>query len=191
MKKILIYATIIVLTIVITVGATYAYFSASTNSNNMNSGSSQIEIIYTNGNKIEGDMNLSTDKEGGRNTTVNVRQTTNSVPTELNLFLNVDQITSALAVEGLVWEVYKTYDGITTFVDSGTFLDCGDKGETKSKCTNGDRLYLVTDYALSTTNTAFTVYVWLDGNKVGNEVIGATFSGTIAAESNEITGNLS
>lgn len=191
MKKIVIYTLIILLIIAITVGATYAFFSAQTNTDDMDSGTTEIEIIYNGGKKIEGNMDLVTSKEGGYNTTVNIRETEESVHATANLFINVDQITSSIATEGLIWEVYKTFNGTTSFVNSGTFVECGALGATKSKCKAGDKLYMVTDYELSTESTAFTIYIWLNGDKVGNEVLGATFSGTIATETNKITGDLS
>ena len=191
MRKIFIYMSTIFLLTIITAGATYAYLVSITNSNvnTVIGEGAEINVLYTGGKAIEGLISMTEDKSGGLNTTVNISLDASSVVVKSNLYININQITSALATEGFVWEVYKTVNGVESFVNSGTFLDC-ESGDTTKKCAAGDRLYIVNDYVLSTTNTAFTVYVWLDGNKVGNEVMGATFSGTIAAESEKFTGKL-
>lgn len=188
MKKIMIYILLILLLTIITAGATYAYLAASTNSviNVITGESAQLVVNYTGGKKIEGSMSLSKDKTGGHNTTVNISIAENSVIAKADLFININSISSSLATEGLIWEVYKTINGTESFVGSGTFATC----YSGTKCSNGDKMLIVNDYVLSTTNTAFTVYVWLNGDKVGNEVIGATFSGTISAETEEYTGEL-
>ena len=189
MKKITIYITIILLITVITAGSTFAYLISTTNSgiNTVTTEGAEIKVLYTGGKKLEGLISLSEDKTGGINTTVNISLEEDSAPVKTNLFINVDQITSTLATSGFKWEVYKNNE--TTPFSTGDFLGCKN-GNTTKKCAKGDKLYIVNDYKTLTTNTSFTVYVWLDGHIVGNEVIGATFSGTIAAESEKFTGDL-
>lgn len=191
MKKGIIYISVILLLAIVTSGATYAYLTAVTNSgtNTVSTSGAKIEVVYSGGTAIEGPISMSLDKSGGLNTTVNIRITENSVAAKANLFINVNQITSSLATDALIWEVYKTVDGVESFVGSGTFLDCKATDGVK-QCASGDKLYIVNDYLLSTTDTAFTVYIWLNGDKAGNEVLGATFKGTIGAESEEFTGIL-
>lgn len=191
LKKIVINITIILLITIITVGATFAYLSATTNSdrNVITSDSAQLIVKYTGGMHIDGTISMSKDKTGGRNTTVNISQDENSVNAKANLFINIDSISSQLATEGFIWEVYKVVDDEEIYVNDGTFATC-QSGETSRKCAKGDRIYIVNDYVLSIENTAFKVYVWLDGNQVGNEVLGTSFSGTIAAETERYTGHL-
>ena len=188
MKKITIYISTILILSIITVGATYAYLVASTNSvkNAIDGTSAELIVNYTGGTKIEGSMSLSKDKSGGHNTTVNISLDDNSVIAQADLFININSISSSLATEGLVWEVYKTVNGTESYIGTGNFSTC----YSGNKCSNGDKILIVDNYVLSTTNTAFTVYVWLNGDKVGNEVIGASFSGTISAETEEFTGEL-
>lgn len=189
MKKIIVYISIILLIIIITAGATFAYLTMTTNSeiNSVLAEGTEIKMIYTGGKKIEGAISLTEDKTGGLNTTVNIRLEEDSPKVKTNLYINVDQITPALASEGFKWEVYKNDETIPFNV--GNFEGCQD-GNTTKKCTNGDKLYIINDYETLTTNTSFTVYVWLDGNLVGNEVLGASFTGTIGAESEKFTGHL-
>ena len=189
MKKITLYISIIVLIIVFTAGATFAYLVTTENSivNSITAEGAEIKVIYTGGKKIEGPISLSENKDGGLNTTINIKLDVVSAPVKTDLYINVNKISSSLASEGFKWEVYKNNE--TTAFSSGNFLDC-QNGNGVKNCAVGDRLYIVKDYKTPTTNTTFTVYVWLDGNLVGNEVLGASFSGIIEAESEKFTGHL-
>lgn len=189
MKKTVLYTTIVSFITVITVSGTYAFLTSTANSNEINFNTSKFEVIYTGGTAIEGNLELVKSKEEGLNTTVNIKVSEGSTIGKANLYINIEEITSSIATEALNWEVYKTINDTKSFVNSGTFTDCKEK-ETKKQCEDGDKLYIVNDYELSTTNTAFTVYIWLNGYKAGNEVIGSTLKAYIGAESENITANL-
>ena len=188
MKKTAIYTAIVLLLIAITVSATYAYLVASINttSNATTTEGAVLEVEYTKGENIEGILNLSEDKTGGLNTTVNIKLNQDSVQVLSNLYIDISEITSTIANNALNWEVYKTINGTETFVSKGTFGDCG----SGIACVTGNRLYIVNGYELTSTNTSFTVYIWLDGHMVGNEVVGAKFKGKIGAESEDFSGEL-
>ena len=194
MKKIIIYSSIILMIIIITVSGTYAFFSATTNTGNvLTADASKLDVIYTGGTEINGNLKLVNPDENaknkGFNTTVRIKLAEDSVDAKANLYIQINEITAAIATEGLVWEVYKEYEGVESFVDSGTFIEC-ENGATTKKCANGDRLYIVRDYQLTTTDTFYTVYIWLNGDKVGNEVLNAKLNGYIGAQTEEITTNL-
>lgn len=191
MKKIVLYTIITLLLIVATIAGTYAYMIATINSSNnaVNTSGTNLKVVYSGGAAIEGILNLSNDKTGGLNTTVNIKIAEDSVVAKAHLYIDIEKISSSIATNALNWEVYKTVNGVESFVNSGTFVDCL-TGTTTRKCVAGDKLYIVNDYQLSTEDAAFTIYVWLDGNKVGNEVVGATFKGIVAAESENFTGDL-
>ena len=191
MKKIVVYIIALSLVMFITIGVTYAYFSTSVNSGDKQvGGSHRLEVIYTGDTEISGNLKLVNSKEEGFIRKVYIKLSDRSVGAASNLYINVEKITADLAVLALHWEVYGFKEGNEVYHDDGTFMDCGGINETKSKCTNGKRIYIVTDYVLSTTDTEFVVYLWLDGNEVGNEVLGDTLKGYIGAETNNITGDL-
>lgn len=193
MKKIITYSIIILLITIITAGATYAYLSSTTNSNKnkLIGEGAELNVVYTGGVNLEGAISPGMDKSSGLNTTVNIGITDDSVVAKANLYINVNSISSPLASSGFIWEVYGTSNGEQTFYDSGTFIECrATTGTDNKKCTTNDKLYIVNDYVLSTTPTSFTVYTWIDGNKTGSDVIGASFKGTIAAETEKFTGHL-
>lgn len=187
----MLYTALVLLLTILTVGGTYSFFTATANSNSneINFNATKFEVLYTGGTAIEGSLIPAKNKEEGFNTTVNIKISESSVQGTANLYINIEQITASIASEALKWEVYKTVDGTNSLVKTGSFVDCETSG-TKKQCAAGDKLYIVKDYPLSTTNTAFTVYIWLDGYKSGNEVIGAQLKAYIGAESGNITGNL-
>ena len=193
MKKITIYIIIILVITIITVGSTYAYLASKTNSydNGLLGEGAELNVVYTGGTALEGAISPGINKDSGLNTTVNIGITEDSVVAKANLYINVNTISSPLATEGFIWEVYKIINGEETFVDSGTFIECRTTtGNDTKKCATGDKLYIVNDYILSTTTTSFTVYVWIDGNKTGSDVLGSSFRGTIEAETEKFTGQL-
>lgn len=189
MKNIILYGIMIFLVIIVTVSGTYAFFSSTANSEVANFDAAKFEVIYTGGTAITGNLELVKNKEEGFKTEVNIKVSEGSVEGKANLYINIEDITDNIAIEAFNWEVYKTVNGNSSFVNSGTFIDC-EKDGVKKQCKSGDKMYIVRDYPLTTTNTTFTVYLWLDGNKVGNEVIGSSFNGYIGAESENITANL-
>ena len=188
MKKTILYITGVLLLTIMIAGSTYAYLSATISSeqNAIRTQSNELNVVYTGGSTIAGNLNLSVDKSGGLNTSVNIRLDTKSVKAKGNLYINIDEISQHLSVNGFNWEVYGVSNNELVYEDTGTFEECRATNGIK-KCEQGDRLYIVNDYQLTTTNTTFTVYVWLDGNKVGNEVIGQVFRGTIVAETEKYT----
>lgn len=189
MKKIILYITITFLLAIIISGATYAFFSSTVSTKKITTNSDKFEVIYTGGTDIGGNLTMVNSKEEGKKSTVNIRITEDSIVGLANIYIQIDQITSNLANEALRWEVYKNYNSTESFVSSGNFTYCK-SGDTQKKCSSGDKLYLVKDYKLSTTNTAFTIYIWLDGNKATSEVIGGFLKGYIGAETENVTGNL-
>ena len=193
MKKITIYIIIILVITITTVGSTYAYLISRTSSsaNFLLGEGAELNVVYTGGTALEGEISPGNNKTSGLSTTVNIGITADSVIAKANLYINVNTISSSLATEGFIWEVYKTVNGEETFVDSGSFVECRTTtGEDTKKCATKDKLYIVNNYILSTTPTSFTVYVWIDGNKTGSDILGASFKGTIAAETEKFTGHL-
>lgn len=178
MKKVIIYVTIVLFIAAITVAGTYAYiFSTIKSTNNaVTTNTGLIDIIYTGGNEISGILNLVSSKEEGKNTTVTIKLSEQSVDAEADIYIKINTIDTDIATEALNWECHRTHKG-ETHITSGTF-----NGKR-----NGDKIYIDTDYRLSTTETYYKVYVWLDGNKIGNEALGASFDSYIGAEAIHVT----
>ena len=190
MKKALTYILGLSLVAIVTAGSTYAYFVSVVEGGGKIAQTHVLEVIYTGDTEIKGNIDLVTSKEGGHNRTISIRLSENSVGAAANFYIAIDEITAALATEALNWEFYKLVNGEEQYVDSGTFMDCGAIGESKTKCSNGKRIYMLTDYTLSTTEDKFKVYIWLNGHKAGNEVLNAVLTGYIGAETENISGIL-
>lgn len=191
MKKTLTYGLILLIVTIITVSGTYAFFTATTTAEEpIAVESHQLEVIYMGDTEINGGLDLVRDKSGGHRRQVSIALSENSVGAAANIYININQITSTLATDALTWEVYKLENEEEIEYSNGTFLDCGQPGETKITCSAGKRIYLVNDLELSTTPQIFVIYIWLNGYKAGNEVLGATLKGYIGAETENITGLL-
>lgn len=181
MKKKLIFSIIVVLIIVIViVGATYSYFisTASSNNSNVTANSEKYEIVYHGGTEINSDIKMLSSHEGADSTTVEIGLASGvNVAVSATLFIKVTQISSALAVEGFKWEIYRVNGANEILENSGNF---------SGAAVNSEVPILTTP--LTTTLTSYKVYLWLDGSNVGNEIMGTTFKGYIGAKSDILTG---
>lgn len=184
MKRQLIYTICAVLLLTVAViGSTYAYFTATAGgNNNTNTASSDFEIIYTGGTEISGNMPITSDKTEAFKTTVNISSTQASVEAVATIYLNIETITPNLRIEGFVWELYGYKNNQQVVHRSGTFNGYND--------TTNNIVNLIENYPIDNTNTAFTLYLWIDGTKTNNNVLGGEFLGYIGARTERITGTL-
>ena len=186
MRKQYIYAIIaVVLIAVLTVAGTYAYFSFRfTGNNTLNTSSKNFEIDYVGGGStFDGPLQLVSNKEAGYSKTLKIKVVNGSVNTKINLYLEIEQISAALAVDGFIWEVYGyNSSNQQVFSNQGTFAGYN---STTNKTVN---LVNYNDYTITTDETTFVVYIWLNGALVDNNVLGSTFKGHIAARSEQFTG---
>lgn len=191
MKKMIIYATMLLIITILTVGSTFAYFSATLKNNSLKGNTAQLDVIYKGDTALNEALKLVNSKEQGYNRTISLQLAQNSLEATANLYIYVEQITSTLATDALNWELYQVIDGEEKHIKSGSFIDCGDVGETKSKCTANQKIYMLTSHKLSKEEVSqFVIYLWLNGAKVDNTILGATFKGYIGAETENISGIL-
>lgn len=162
---------LIVITIcLVTFSITYAWFVSSQLSNDVNSATSgKLEVIYDKGQDVNGTLRPSSSKENGLTASVKIRKTSTSVDGLGTVTLNVTNIDSALSVSGLKWELYK--DSESSPIANGDF-----KG-----VSSNSKINLIEDYLLTTTDTTFTLYIWLNGSEVDNSVMNKSFSAYISA----------
>lgn len=182
MNKKLIYSISIVLLLSIAIiGGTYSFFAAITDNKNITTNASKFEVIYTGGTEIKGPIELSEDRNGGINTTVHIKVGEGSSHALAYLYLNIVEMTDNLSAPNVKWEVSGIQKGNEVYTNSGTFSGYN--------ATN-NKIPLVEDYRLTEDQTDFTIYVWIDGNITGNEILGATFTGFISANTEQFTGEL-
>lgn len=184
MKKQLIYSIIAVfLIMIIIIGSTYAFFTSTAKaSNSATANSKKFEVIYTGGGKsLDGSLDPCTKKEDGINTTVNIKMAQNSALAKATLYINIEKITSNLAVEGFIWEVYGTNEsGEEVYYKKGNFAGTND--------TDKNTVNIVEDYQLSYENTSFIVYLWVDASKVNESILNSEFKGSLGAKTENFTG---
>lgn len=199
MNRKLLYIIITIFTIGIgMIGGTFAYFSAVTNSSidAINTESEKFAVIYTGGTSIDGPLEMTLNKDGGLNTNVKIKMDEGSALPKASLFFNIEQISNNLINNGtepwqsaLKWEVYG-YDEDDTLIYSktGTFNECSSsRSET---CVNNSKLYIAENQQLSYEYVTYDIYIWLDATLADIGVDGASFNGTIGAETENFTGHL-
>ena len=177
MKKELMYTItgVLLLAIVVT-GSTYAFFGTLVNShNNLNANASSLNIVYSGSGTFSETITMGADRTEGSSTTVNMYTTSNSVHPLINMYLNINTLTANLAVDGFIWEVCAERSGETPVCNSGNFQGYNS--------TNNNEVLILSNYRLTNVNTAFTVYLWIDGSKITGDLTDAQFSGYIDARS--------
>lgn len=178
MKKIILYIVGILLVATLIITGTYAYLVTTINSGNALIGSSSnIAVIYTKDANIEGELNLVGSYKEGNKATVKIKLANDSVDAKADIYMKVTTIGQDIASNALKWELFRTYQGTESFVGRGTF----------DGVSSGNKIYVDRDYRLSTEETSYTVYIWLDGSLIGNEALGESFIGYIGAEAQHIT----
>ena len=176
----------VTLLVFVIAGATYAFFLGSIKGTNIvNTDSKKFEILFTGDESLTGNLYMTSSKTDNYKRTVTVKTGQGSVQAKLNLYINIEEISENLAVQGFVWEVYGYQSDTQVFSNSGTFAG-------KSAAIGNNTIDL-TDftthpYTITEDETTFDVYLWLDGSKVDDSVLGSTFKGTIGARSENFTG---
>lgn len=175
-----IYILIVITLCLVTFGITYAWFIMSRTSNNVNATSSgSLQIVYDKGQDVHGMLYPTTSKDNGLKASVSISQTSTSIQGLATISLNITTIDAELAISALKWELYAN-DGSNP-VSTGNFANT-----TASSVIN-----LVENYELSTTNTKFDLYIWLDGNESSNDVINKSFGAYISASAVNKPANVS
>ena len=176
MKKQIIYIIGVLLVAIIIVGSTYAFLNAMvTAPDEVNANSSNLNIVYSGSGSFNETISIVSNRNEGSSTTINMYTANNSVSPLINLYINIQTMTPNLAIEGFVWEVCAVRGSETPECNSGNFSGYDS--------TTNNVVPIVSNYRLTTENTAFTIYLWLDGSKINTSLSGATFSGYIDARS--------
>lgn len=186
MKKQLLYTIIAVLCImVVTISGTYAFFMLNIAGNTpTNTASSNFEISYVGGGStFDGPLDLVTNRNDGYKKTLKIKVVNGSVNAKLNLYLQIEELTSNLAISAFKWEIYGfNSSNQQVYSNNGTF-----SGYSASAGSNVVNLVNY-DYTLTSDETTFDIYLWLDINGNVNDVFGGSFKGHIAATTEQFTG---
>ena len=180
MKKVLIYIIILTFIALITIGGTYAIFTAAVATTDpIDTGTHQIKVIYDGDEAISGTIDLVRNKDEGFRRVISIAiDKENSVDTVGNLYIHIDEISEGFGCVALKWELYKIENGSESFVRNGTF----------DGYNSGEKIYMLQNLALTEDLQEFAVYIWLNGYEAGNEVRQAYLRGFIGAESGIVSG---
>ncbi len=159
--------------IILIAGATFAWYTWTSNNTIVNGTTGCFTIDYIKGTDISaGSLIMSSTYSGGLSATVTINISSSCSITgtaDIILTTNVTGTTAALLAESAL--KYAVYQG-ATYVNAGTISATG-------------ALTVANDITLTTTATAYTVYVWLDGSIADNEYVGYTYSGYISASAQQ------
>jgi len=178
MKKMMIYTLTLFFVTLITVGGTYAFFSAVVDQNTNTMGTHQLKVLYSGDTEISGFIELVKSKEEGFRRVVSISQTEDSVPALANIYIHLLQIDAGFSSVAMKWELYELNGEEEKYVNSGTF----------SGYQNAEKIYMLENLQLTEETKEYAIYLWLNGYEAGNEVVGATLRGYIGAETQPITG---
>ena len=179
-KKSLFISVILVTLIIVSVfTATYAYLATVTNEEGVGTGSSMLDINYTKPADLTGNFIPSVNRRGGLTTNAKASLKTGSENALFNMYLTPTALTN-LNIPALKWEAEGIRDGVTVCSKHGDF----------SAATIGTPITIIEGCTLSTTETTFNIYVWLDSSLIQSAVGGVNFGAKIGADSVPITGDL-
>lgn len=182
-KRLYINSTLLVLFIVIFVlfaSISYSYFQTSVLSpSNLGSTSITLSLDYEGDEDINEIIPLGTSKEDGVLRTNKAKLGEGSTAASLTLYLDLYTFPEEFASSGVIYEVWVDDEEVAR--STGTF----------EGASAGDRITLLEGLKLTDTYQTLKIYIWINGNLVGNELKDKAFSGKIVASAGNITGAIS
>ena len=175
-KSIVISIVIVILIIVLVAGGTSAYLVAITNEQQVDTGSGMLGINYSppDSDALTGVLNASSDRNRGLHAVAKASLESSSEAALFNMYVTPTTLSDNLKIEAFKWEV----------VVDGTVIKHGDF----SKASVSTPIKVVDSYALTTDDTEFNIYIWLDASMLTSAISGAGFAAKITADTVQITG---
>ena len=159
-KKFMLFG-LIALVITIAVSSTYAYYVWSTSDNEVTkivAGVGSATVTFDGGSDINASLRPVSDKSKGIVKEIKVKADTTGLT--FNMYLDITSIATELKDVSFRYEFYKG----TTKVKEGNFSDTYLNSNTTDCSTNSTKhITLLTGESISTSNTIYTLYIWIDG----------------------------
>lgn len=168
---------LVILGIILISGFTYAFFTASTNKENVSGNTGKLDISYNISENITGTFIPSASREDGLKSKATAKINSGSLPAAFNIYIT-PTIIDGLTIEALKWEVEGISNNSVVYTNSGNF----------SKASAGTPIKIVDGYALKSVDTVFNIYIWIDGNMIASAISNKRFSAKVTADSVPITG---
>ena len=180
--KIYMIFSLVVLVIAVIVSGTYAYYVWTTSDSDTTkivAGIGAATVTFNGGSDISANLRPVSDKSKGIVKNINVKGDTAGLV--FNMYLDITSIDTGLKDESFRYELYKG----TTKVKEGNFSDnyLTSNTVTCSK-NNTNHIVLLTNESISTSKTAYTLYIWINGVNYTNPntMMNKTFSFKLHAD---------
>ena len=164
--KIFMIFSIAVLAIAIIVSSTYAYYVWTTEGSNVTkivAGVGAATVTFDGGSDVEANLRPVSDKSKGISKTIKVKADTTGLV--FNLYLDMTTLDTNLKHESFKYEFYKGTTKVKEGNFSTTYLNSNTTTCTKNNTTH---ITLLTNESISTSNTEYTLYIWIDGANYTN-----------------------
>ena len=158
--------SIVVLVITIIVSTTYAYYVWTTEGSNVTKivfGVNTATVTFDGGSDITGNLKPVSNKNKGLSKTIKVKA--NASGLVFNLYLDMTSLDTNLKHESFKYELYKGTTKVKEGDFSSTYLNSNTTTCTKNNTTH---ITLLTNESISTSNTEYTLYIWVDGANYTN-----------------------
>ena len=159
-KKFMLFG-LIVLVITIAVSSTYAYYVWSTSDNEVTkivAGVGSATVTFDGGSDVNASLRPVSDKSKGIVKEIKVKADTTGLT--FNMYLDITSIATELKDISFRYEFYKG----STKLKEGNFSDTYLNSNTTNCSTNSTKhITLLTNESISTSNTTYTLYIWIDG----------------------------
>ena len=187
-KKQLIYSILALFLLgLIVASGTYAYYSYTSDDKNISFNTSkELEnyVIYNEGeSKFVGDFKVNSTYTEGMHSTISLYKTSEASNVDLIATIKMDineigaNIKSSIALKWVVTS--GTSSNVGTVLAQGNFIGVN----------NDDTLTLVPNIEVTTTETFYTIWIWLDENSnPSDELTGETLDTTVWTEINQVEG---
>ncbi len=180
--KIYMIFSLVVLVIAVIVSGTYAYYVWTTSDSDTTkivAGIGAATVTFNGGSDISANLRPVSDKSKGIVKNINVKGDTAGLV--FNMYLDITSIDTGLKDESFRYELYKG----TTKVKEGNFSDSYLTSNTVTCSKNNtNHIVLLTNESISTSKTAYTLYIWINGVNYTNPntMMNKTFSFKLHAD---------
>ena len=159
-KKFMLFG-LIALVITIAVSSTYAYYVWTTSDNEVTkivAGVGSATVTFDGGSDINASLRPVSDKSKGIVKEIKVKADTAGLT--FNMYLDITSIATELKDVSFRYEFYKG----STKLKEGNFSDTYLNSNTTDCSTNSTKhITLLTNESIGTTNSVYTLYIWIDG----------------------------
>ena len=180
--KIFMVSSLIILIITIIVSSTYAYYVWTTSDSEVTKIVAEVgyaTVTFDGGSDINANLKPVPDKSQGIIKAIKVKADTTGF--NFNLYLDIINIDTGLKDISFRYELYKS----TTKVKEGNFSDTYLNSNTTTCSKNNTKhITLLSNESISTSNTTYTLYIWIDGANYENPstMMDKTFSFKLHAD---------